>query len=205
MNVKTNYLAIISLFIITVFTLINISCTCPSCRKEQPLEVPLEMYSSADSFLVSKVGKDFLAKYIHADYLRGKRTKDKFKLRYRFIMPEYSFVNEEIIIVTDTLGKIINPQGVAGIPTCAHEPDGCTFYVTESESKLIAEEESFPKGIRDWEISFRWAEAVNKYTWHVLSVEKEFGSGENYKASGREIYIDSISGEILKEREWEIK
>ena len=131
--------------------------------------------------------------------------KDFYEVRYDFIMIQYEFVNEKIVVITDLNGNIPGDYLPSGIPTCVKELRGCDFVVDEKLAVQIGEAEKLPAGVKDWLVEFRWSFELNKYIWHILSTTYQTGIDENYKARGEELMIDPVSSNILKRRDWAIK
>ena len=75
----------------------------------------------------------------------------------------------------------------------------------EEEERDIAEMEGLKKGIREWDVSFRWSDVDNRYIWHILSTHEELESGDRYKGKGEEIIIDPNNGAVIEKRDWELK
>jgi len=182
------------------------ACTCFNCGNGNvTLDLPDSIFTKVDKYIESKVGKDFFANYFSADFLNSKKKKDFYEVRYDFIMIQYEFVNEKIVVITDLNGNIPEDYLPSGIPTCVRELKGCDFVVDEKLAVQIAETEKFPSGVKDWMVEFRWSSELNKYIWHIISTTYQTGTDENYKARGEELMIDPVSSNILKRREWAIK
>ncbi len=181
------------------------SCSCKTCGiNSDGIEVPESVFARTDKFIQSKVGKDFFDNYIHADYMNSRKKGDKHEVRYNFRMIDYDFVDEEILIVTDSLGNIPKGSLVKGIPNCMNG-EGCDFTIDKNRAVEIGVANYLPEGIKEWMVDFRWSEVARKYVWHLIATTSEFGSGNNYKAEGEELFIDPVSGEALKKRMWSIK
>lgn len=204
MNLRIIHTAKVILIALSVMLIIE-SCSCRSCYNNSDIQqVPDSIFVLTDKYIVSQTGEEFFDEYIHPDYQASSKKKDKYEVRYNFKMAEYYFVDEEVIIITDTTGSLIKDFPTVGIPQCARKPGGCNFIVDEKKAIEIAKQNSMPEGIKDWAVAFRWSGEMNKYVWHVLSTTKEFGNDDNYKAEGQEIMIDPLSGMILKYRGWQI-
>ncbi|MBP1683823.1 MAG: hypothetical protein H6Q27_1390 [Ignavibacteriaceae bacterium] len=59
-------------------------------------------------------------------------------------------------------------------------------------------------GIKEWDAGFMWDFKLQKYVWRILSTLTELGSDENYKATGQEMIIDPVSGEVLALNDWRV-
>lgn len=190
-----------------ISTILIFACTCSTCGKQSELiEIPEKVKSGAAEFIISKTGKDFFDNYIFPDLLNTKKINDMYELHYVLRMIDYDFVNEPILLYSDSLGNIQTNYEIKGIPNIKDNPDLGVFKVDENKAIEIAEENNLRKGIRDWEISFRWHSSYQRYVWHIISTEKEIGdlNSEMYKAEGDEIIINPFNGEILLQREWKI-
>lgn len=182
------------------------ACTCKTCGiKNEQQPVPDYVFYKTDKYIQMKVGRDFFEKYIHADYKNSIKKRDKYEVRYNFRMIDYDFVDEEILIVTDSSGNILNGALSKGIPSCMNETGGCDFKINKNRAIEIGVANSLPEGIKEWAVEFRWSELVNKYVWHIITTTAEFGGVENYKAEGEELMIDPVNGDILKKRMWSIR
>ncbi len=198
---------VISIILITIITIFIQSCSCKTCNQKDgfKISVPDSIFKKADKFIISKVGSNFFKENFFKDYIRSKRIKDGYYIRYNYRSLDYEFVDEPVYFVVDTLGNVIKEKGVVGIPDCRYSPEMCDYNVNEEEAIAIAKENRLPAGIRQWDVSFRWQADLNRYIWHVLSTTWEIGNGDNYKARGEEIMIDPVEGSVLKKRKWEIR
>ncbi len=204
MNIKLTPLA--KLLAVTACAILFIdACSCKTCGlKTDSIEVPDFVFEQTDKLIVERVGKDFFKKYIHADYLASKKKRGKYEVRYNFRMLDYNFVDEKILIITDTTGNLYQNSKAIGIPVCVLEDNGCDFVVDKERAIEIGVENNLPEGIKEWAVEFRWSEAAERYIWHVIATTREFGEGESYKASGEEMMINPVTGEVLKQRKWNI-
>lgn len=182
---------------------VSYSCSCSSCGNSG--EVPNEIFLKTDLYLKEKVGEDFFENYIYPNYEGSKKKNDLYEVRYFFVMLEYDFVHEDILIITDNKGNVSYKYPSSGIPTCVSEPNGCKFNVDKNNALQIAEDFGLPAGVKEWAIEFRWGDEIDKYIWHIISTTKELGSEESYKVDGEELMIDPVTGKVLKHREWKIR
>jgi hypothetical protein len=181
-------------------------CSCKTCGdNDNVIQVADSIFKKTDKFIISKTGKEFFENHIHADFLGSRKKQGKYEVRYNFRMIDYDFVDEEILIVTDSLGNISGGALIKGIPGCMYEETGCSFIIDRKRAIEIGIANELPEGIKEWNVEFRWSAEVNKYVWHIIVTTNEFGSRENYKADGEEIIIHPSSGEVLKKREWSIR
>jgi hypothetical protein len=190
-----------------ISTILFFSCTCSTCGKHSEIiEIPEKVKSGAAEYIINKTGKDFFDNYIFPDLLNTKKINDLYELHYVFRMIDYDFVNEPILLYSDTLGNIQTNYEIKGIPNIKKNPDLGVFNVDEKKAIEIAEQNNLSKGIRNWEISFRWHSSYQRYVWHIISTKKEIGdlNSEMYKAEGDEIIINPFNGEVLLQREWKI-
>lgn len=182
------------------------SCSCLSCGKsDYMIQVPDSIFSKANKFIISAVGKDFFDKYIHPDYINSRSFNGSYELHYIFRMLEHDYVDEIIYFAVDSSGKVLDKYDIIGIPNCRDEPESCEFNIDRSKVLEIARSEGVSEGVRDWEVSFRWSSELGMYIWHILSTTSEMASEKSYKADGEEMMISPYDGTVLKFRKWSIK
>ena len=138
------------LFFLFILLLLN-SCSCKTCgTNSEALQVPGYVFEKTDRFIKSKVGTDFFENHIHPDYKNSKMKGDKFEVRYKFRMIDYDFVNEEVLIVTDSSGNITKGSLIKGIPNCMNEQSGCEFKIDRNRAVEIGVANYLPEGIKEW-------------------------------------------------------
>ena len=201
---KTKLPAIIFLSVLfIILEIIYSACSCKSCsEKNIVLQVPESIFSKTDGYIQSKTGNTFFAEFIHADYIGSMKKNGKYEVKYNFRMLAFDFVDEEITIITDSLGNIINESG---IPNCMLRDEGCRFSIDRERAIEIGHKNNLPDGVKKWAVEFRWSSDVDQYIWHIIVTKSEFGSNENYKAEGEELMIDPVNGEVIKHRAWSIR
>ncbi len=191
----------LSLVVAILFAIILTGCSCNCGAEEKPGEVPEKVFKTADEYLSELLGQKFFTQNIYPNYAASGKRNEKYELHYYFTHPEYSFISEDVMLITDSTGT---PLQTKGIPEkIAYEAK--KGLISEAKVLEIARENNLPKGVKDWQVSFRWEGSLGEYIWHIISTEKELGERENYKAEGVEIMIDPISGDVIKEREWQIR
>ena len=179
------------------------SCSC-GCGSADAADVPLNVLNKANDFIISKTGKDFFDKYITPDFALITYTEPNYKMVYRLFMPEKPFVNITIKFTIDSTGKIIDGDGVTGIPDFKNDPQSCEFNIDEKTAEKIASENGLRKGVINWKTGLLWDKDLDRYVWHVLSTFSETGKGNDYKGSGKELIIDPTNGKVLSASLWHI-
>jgi len=180
------------------------SCSCSSCSKEELAEVPLDVLNKANSFIIGRTGKDFFEKYITPDFARTKHVIPYYDMVYRLFVPEKPYVNTLIKFSIDSLGRVEKKRDILGIPNCLQYPGQCDWQVDEDAVRLIAEKYGLEKGVKDWQVGFIWNPERQIYVWHVLSTTREFEGDFGYRANGKEMIIDPVSGDVLAANDWKI-
>ncbi len=199
------------LFLIFILGLLSlpavntISCAGNSASNNDTTDIPSKILRAADKLIVSKTGEEFFEKYITPDYKESKLIPEGFFMSYRFYMPERPYVDEKITFGLDSSGVVLANIPLTGFPDCKADPVNCSFLVDELEAVKIAEEAGLQKGIKDWGKTFIWNAEYNKYVWHIISTLKGNDGPDGFRGSGIEMVIDSNSGEILKQGEWNIR
>ncbi len=191
--------------ILLIFTLAY--CTCKTCQQKDEfiISVPDSIFVKGDQFISSKVGDEFFKNNFFRDFVFSKKIGSEYYLRYNYRSLDYDFVDEPVYFWTDSLGNVIPNKEIVGIPNCLYSPELCEYAIDREDAIHIAKDEGLAKGVREWDVSFRWNAELKSYIWHILSTTWEIGSGDNYKAKGEEIMIDPVSGSVLKKREWQIR
>jgi len=200
--IKTSLLvSALTLFIIAA-TLT--SCKCRACEDQEENSVPLEVLTKADSFIVASTSKDFFDKYITADFARTRHTPPYYEMAYKFFMPEKPYVDATIKFTVDSVGSVMKNRDIVGIPRCKNFPEECDFNIDEQTARQIASDMELKEGIKEWDASFMWDFKLQRYVWRILSTLTELGSDENYKATGQEMIVDPVTGEVLALNDWRI-
>jgi len=200
--IKTSLLvSALTLFIIAA-TLT--SCKCRACEDQEENSVPLEVLTKADSFIVASTSKDFFDKYITADFARTRHTPPYYEMAYKFFIPEKPYVDATIKFTVDSVGNVMKNRDIVGIPRCKNFPEECDFNIDESTARQIASDMELKEGIKEWDASFMWDFKLQRYVWRILSTLTELGSDENYKATGQEMIVDPVTGEVLALNDWRI-
>jgi len=196
---KNSFILISFLFVVNL-----ISCSFNS-QKENQNEIPQNIINKANDFLISKCGREFFDKYVSFDSNQSKFVSSFYLMKYKFQIPEKSFVNEIIEFSVDTLGNIITDKAIYGIPDCVENPTDCEFNINQSQVNEIALANNFDKGIKDWKYDFTYSTKHKKYVWQILTTLSEFKGDSRYRASGKEMIIDPFDGKVLEVNDWHIR
>lgn len=199
---KISMLLFALIILISIFVLT--SCKCRACEDKEEGSVPLEVLTKADSFITASTGKEFFQQYITPDFYRTKHTPPYYEMAYKFFMPEKPYVNATIKFTVDSVGNVMKNRDIVGILRCINFPEECDFNIDEQTAKQIANNMGLKEGIREWEVGFLWDFKLKRYVWRILSTLTEFGSEENYKATGQELVIDPNTGEVLALNDWRV-
>lgn len=192
--------AIIAIVVLSLLT----SCKCRACEEQEQGAVPLEVLSKADSFIIASTGKDFFSKYITADFARTKHTSPYYEMAYKFFMPEKPYVDALIKFTVDSVGNVMKNRDIVGIPRCLNFPEECDFNIDEETARQIARDMELKEGIKEWDSGFMWDFKFQRYVWRILSTLTEYNYDDNYKATGQEMIIDPVTGEVLALNDWRV-
>jgi len=194
---------VLSVFIILLVSLLT-ACKCRACDDQEKGTVPIEVLAKADSFIVTSTGREFFNQYIKPDFARTRYTPPYYEMAYRFFMPEKPYVDALIKFTVDSVGNVLKNRDIVGIPRCLNFPEECDFNIDEQSARQIAVEMELKDGIKEWDAGFMWDFKLQKYVWRILSTLTELGSDENYKATGQEMIIDPVTGEVLALNDWRV-
>ena len=194
---------VLSVFLILLVSLLT-ACKCRACDDQEKGTVPIGVLSKADSFIVASTGRDFFNQYIKPDFARTRHTLTYYEMAYRFFMPEKPYVDALIKFTVDSVGNVLKNRDIVGIPRCLNFPEECDFNIDEQSARQIAVEMELKDGIKEWDAGFMWDFKLQKYVWRILSTLTELGSNENYKATGQEMIIDPVTGEVLALNDWRV-
>lgn len=200
------------LLFITLITMISIiyfaGCSCSSCGQQNSevveVQIPDSIFSAGDKFIIHKTGEEFFGEYIHRDFINSKEHENFYELIYRFKIVEKGYVDERIQFFVDKKGNVLQEHDIVGIPDCWKDSRNCEFIIDKERAVEIANENNLDEGVREWDISFRWSHEHGKYVWHILTTINEIGSGDFYKANGKEIFIHPYDGTVIQIRSWRI-
>jgi len=205
---------VICLFLLTVSATVGSGCgqTSPPANLG-PISTADEAVEKIDGFIISKVGTEFFEVNISfkdVDYLTGSGMGEQWRamypgvylLVYYFDMPEYDFVDNEIIeVVVSPDGDILRENGIP-------DPEKCEF-ISESEAIDIAREAGLEEGIEAPEdLSLLAASPdfhylggkFNTYVWYIENITHI----DPDEVGGEYLSIDAYSGKILERGEWEM-
>ncbi len=198
-----NKLTIVILFFVII---VIAGCSCSDCGKNNDIiQVPDNVITAADEYIMTKTGDDIFRKYIKLDPVGCKKVKFGYEMHYKFVMPDLEFVDEEIVFYLNDKGEILSEYGIIGIPQCRRTPEKCTFSIDRNEASEIARINGLPKGVKEWILSFEWSAEYKSYVWKVMTTISESGSKERYKGNGELIYIDPYDGAILSKSVWKVQ
>lgn len=200
LNVVLSVLLLVTLFFFLV------SCSSSSCCKHNTntTSIPQDILERGNRFIISKTGKDFFNKYIQPDLSSSKEISPGYFLAYNFNIPEKPHVKGTISFTVDSLGKILTDREISGIPDCMTSPGECDFTIDEEMAIEIAKQNDFEPGIKEWKRNFIWDAKFDKYVWQILNTHNESEGGYGKRANGREMVIDSSTGEVLAINEWRV-
>lgn len=182
------------------FFLYGCGCACDSAGEA---DIPATVKQNADQVIISRTGKDFFDQYITLDLNRSKVIPPDYFVVYRMVIPDKPFVNETIEFTVDAEGKLNKKFSVTGIPECLS--GGCAFEINEQEAIDIAAKAGMEKGIKEWKAAFAWDDNYNRYVWRVISVTSESPNSQGTRSSGKDILIDTNTGEILQSNDWHVR
>jgi len=181
------------------------SCSCSTCGKKEEASVPIDVLNKANKFIISKTGEEFFANYITPDFSRTTHAPPYYEMAYHLYMPEKPYVNTVITFTVDSTGNVVNNRDVLGIPNCIENPGNCNWQIDREDAILIAERYGLEKGVKDWRAGFIWNPERQIYVWHILSTTYEYKGDFGYRGRGKELLIDSVSGDVLALNDWNIK
>lgn len=181
------------------------SCSCSSCGKKEEANVPLDVLKKANTFIISRTGETFFNSYITPDFSRTKHTPPYYEMVYRLYMPEKPFVNNKITFTVDSIGNIIKKRDIIGIPVCDDFPSQCDWKIDKESAISIAKKNNLDDGVNEWKVGFIWNPERQIYVWHILSTIHEIEGDFGYRASGKEMLIDPVNGDVLAINEWHIR
>ena len=201
---KRFFLFIFSLILFAGISIASYSCKCRACSNQEEAVVPLEVLAKADSFVISKTGKEFFDKYISVDFYQTKHASPYYEMVYKFFMPEKPYVNSLIKFTVDSTGILVQKREIVGIPRCRYYSEECEFSIDEETARKIAKENGLEEGIKEWKAGFLWDVKRERYVWNILSTLHEMSGEDVYKATGKEIIIDPTNGEVLALNDWRV-
>jgi len=203
-SIKTICFVLIFTSLITIVILSSTGCSCASCEANEQAEVPFDILAKADSFIVSKTGKEFFDKYITVDFYHTKHSPPYYEMEYQMYIPEAPYANAQIKFTIDSIGNVMMNRDIVGIPKCRYFPQECNFIIDEQQAKQIATEYGLEEGIKEWKTGFLWDYKRERYVWKILTTLSEIKGETVYKAKGKEIIIDPANGEVLALNDWGI-
>jgi hypothetical protein len=170
----------------------------------QQNSIPEEIKLITDSYIAERTGEEFFNAYIELAGTGISADSQNYNLVYRFNIPGKDYINEEIRIITDMNGDIINIP-VPGIPGCTKDASLCEFNIDEKEAKKIAEDNGLSRGKKGFKTDFTWQPEYERYVWKISSVIDESEGTHGYRGSGEVIIINPASGAVLDKSEWFVR
>jgi hypothetical protein len=189
-------------FIITAVFFIS-AAGCSSSTGQQK-SVPEEIKRLADTYITERTGEELFESSFRYDSAKSSADSVYYNLVYRFSIPGKEYIDEEIKIIIDSSGTVIN-KPVQGIPECIKDPSQCEFNVSEREAVGIAEDNGLEKGKKGLLAEFVWQPEYSRYVWKVNSVTSESEGTHGYRGSGEVIIINPASGMVLDKSEWFVR
>ncbi len=193
------------LWILFVGVSLILFLSCSSAKYDyDDTDIPLYVFKNANKFIVSKTGETFFENYIQPDFENCVKVEDGYFLTYKLFVPEKPFVQGNIRFTVDTLGNVKQNLEIFGIPECIQKPSDCKFTIDEKSARAIAEQNGFEKGVKDWKVTFIYDPVYGRYVWNINSTLSENEGEFGYRAYGKEMIIDSSTGEVLSKNDWKI-
>lgn len=189
------------LMVISAFIFYQCSCSCINSQSE----IPEQVLNKANRYIIAKVGKDYFDKYIRPDFQDSKRIQSKYEMVYNFKIPEKPYVDTKIKFTVDTTGQLINKENVIGLPDCLSSPEKCQFNIDEAQARAIAEKNDFQKGIKEWQVEFKWEPKHDQYVWSILSTLQEATGSFGTRGNGQIMLIDPDTGNIISQNPWYVR
>ncbi|MBS4033623.1 MAG: hypothetical protein KGZ85_04085 [Ignavibacterium sp.] len=190
-------------FVFLTFDFLLVSCSGSSCVKEET-NIPPEIFEKGNKFIISLTGEEFFSMYINPELTKSFQIQNGYFLTYKFSMPEKPFVYGSIRFTVDSLGGVLRDTEISGIPNCIQLPEECEFIIDEELAVKIAKDNNLDEGIKEWNKNFIWSSIYNKYVWQILSTLRESVGEFGYRGNGKEMIIDTNTGEVLALNEWRI-
>jgi hypothetical protein len=190
-------------FFLSIIVVISVIAGCSSAISQQ-IRVPEEVIEGTNQYIIQKTGDEFFNSFIKVDSERSSGDSDYFYVVYKLQDPDKKYIDEEIRIIVDSIGHIVN-EPVPGIPDCINDKASCSFNIDEAEAKKIAADNGLSKGKKGWKSEFTWQPEYSRYVWKISSVEYESEGSHGYRGNGEVIIIDSSSGQVLDKSEWFVR
>jgi hypothetical protein len=203
-NFKNEILiSVLSVLVVVVSGITFYSCSC-GCGAANNSDIPVDILTKADDYIISKTGKDFFNNYISPDFSLIKYNAPNYRMVYRFFIPEKPYVDELIKFTVDSAGNINRAEEISGIPDFKNNPESCNFSIDKKTAIQIARDSGLEEGVIEWKYGLVWDSGLQKYTWHILSTFSQSGAANDYKGNGKELVIDPGNGKILATNIWHI-
>lgn len=187
----------------TVLNLTGCSCKCEEESNEYPF--PNHIFAESENLIIAKTGDQFFKDYIIFDPVYSKKIENFYELRYKINITDKPYFKGEIVIYTDSSGRILKDKNIIGIPDCFSDETNCDFNIDEEKAKAIASDAGLDSGVKAWKTGILWNDKYNKYLWHIISTSYEAGGIERYIARGKEILIEPSNGKVLEINDWNIR
>jgi hypothetical protein len=184
---------------------------------KQPDPPPDGVLTSADEYVISKVGKAFFDSCLSRrrgssryeplagpSYAGNPSIPDwmqhpRYVVIYNFGVPGREFVDEVVVVnIKEDGGWFREAPHDEGLPDCISQPRECEFPIDRAEAKAIAREAGLEEGRSFWRSDFRWSGRTHKtYVWEVRNELEELG--------GELVLIDANDGTVLEVSEWRVE
>jgi hypothetical protein len=194
----------IKLFLTLIAGMFLFSGCCNCGVTQSNTDIPAEILEKANSFVISKSGKDFFESYIKYDKHNTIKTETGYLIVYNFSVPDKPGIKGIIRFNADEEGNVIRDKEITGIPDCLANPDDCVFGKSKEDAIRTAYAVNFKEGIKEWDVNFIWSSRNNKYVWEIRSTLEETKVGDRYKGHGLILLIDPGSGNVIDTREWRV-
>ncbi len=189
----------------TIFFTSLLFAACCTCSVSQSSDkIPEVLIKSANRFVISKTGEEFFNHNIKPDYEKVTKITNGYLMVYSFSIPDKDGIEGEIRFSIDTSGNVQKDKEIVGIPECLSNPENCSFNISKAEAVNIALNSGLEKGVKDWELNFKWNLIHKKYAWEIISTLSESKGTEFQRATGKTMLIDPANGNIIETSDWQI-
>jgi len=179
--------------------------TCCTCSVNQNSDkIPEVLIKSSNRFVISKTGEEFFNNNIKPNYEKITKITNGYLMVYTFSIPDKKGIEGEIRFSIDTLGNVQKNKEIVGIPECLSNPENCSFNISKEEAVIIASTSGLEKGVKNWDVHFKWNSIYKKYAWEIISTLSESNGTEFQRANGKTMLIDPANGNIIETSDWQI-
>jgi len=167
-------------------------------------KIPEVLIKSSNRFVISKTGEEFFNNNIKPNYEKITKITNDYLMVYNFLIPDKKGIEGEIRFSIDTLGNVQKNKEIVGIPECLSNPENCSFNISKEEAVIIASTSGLEKGVKNWDVNFKWNSIYKKYAWEIISTLSESNGTEFQRANGKTMLIDPANGNIIETSDWQI-